>query len=321
MGLLRVNIGGLFTFVCRHGVSLENRCLVHCQNSFLYSTLHGSSPVRLAYDSIDANSDGEDLPPLVILHGLFGSKTNWRTLAKRFHRDTGRQIVTVDARNHGESEHSPEMNYFLQSLDVCNLFQELEISKAVVMGHSMGGKTAMTFSLSHPESVDSLIVVDMSPTKLSLDEDIPRYLAAKRAMNLNLIRDKRDAEKMLVDVVPNSFLRSFFLTNLVRTETRFKWRINLEALESNISEISSFPTDFPHQQFEGRALFVGGARSDYIKVEEFPAIHKLFPRAEIKFIPDSGHWPHAEKPLEFAKTVTEFLDECLQDHDELQDEN
>ena len=114
------------------------------------------------------------------------------------------QIVTVDARNHGESEHSPEMNYFLQSLDVCNLFQELEISKAVVMGHSMGGKTAMTFSLSHPESVDSLIVVDMSPTKLSLDEDIPRYLAAKRAMNLNLIRDKRDAEKMLVDVVPVS---------------------------------------------------------------------------------------------------------------------
>ena len=115
------------------------------------------------------------------------------------------QIITVDARNHGESEHSPEMDYYLQSLDVCHLFQELDLSKAVVMGHSMGGKTAMTFALSHPESVDSLIVVDMSPAKLTLDEDIPRYLATKRAMNLNLIRDKRDAEKMLMDVVPVSF--------------------------------------------------------------------------------------------------------------------
>ena len=115
------------------------------------------------------------------------------------------QIVTVDARNHGESEHSPEMNYFLQALDVCHLFQELEFSKAVVMGHSMGGKTAMTFALSQPEFVDSLIVVDMSPTKLTLDKDIPRYLATKRAMDLNLIKDKQDAENMLMDVVPVSF--------------------------------------------------------------------------------------------------------------------
>lgn len=110
----------------------------------------------------------------------------------------------MDARNHGESEHSPQMNYFLQALDICHLFQELELTKAVVMGHSMGGKTAMTFALSHPETVDSLIVVDMSPTKLNLDEDIPKYLATKRAMNLNLIKDKRDAEKMLTDVVPVS---------------------------------------------------------------------------------------------------------------------
>lgn len=96
------------------------------------------------------------------------------------------------------------MNYFDQSLDLWHLFEKLELSKAILMGHSMGGKTAMTFALSHPEFVDSLIVVDMSPTKLSLDEDIPRYLATKRAMDLNLIKDKKDAEKMLMDVVPVS---------------------------------------------------------------------------------------------------------------------
>ena len=106
------------------------------------------------------------------------------------------------------------MNYFLQAQDVWHLFQELELSKAVLMGHSMGGKTAMTFSLSHPEYVDSLIVVDMSPSKLSLDQDIPRYLATKRAMNLNLIKDKRDAEKMLMDVVPVS---SYYHTSLLYT--------------------------------------------------------------------------------------------------------
>lgn len=100
--------------------------------------------------------------------------------------------------------HSPEMNYFVQAVDVLNLFQELELSRAVLMGHSMGGKTSMTFSLCHPEYVDSLIVVDMSPAKIGIDKDIPSYLAAKRGMNLNLIRNKQDAEKMLVDVVPVS---------------------------------------------------------------------------------------------------------------------
>ncbi len=99
------------------------------------------------------------------------------------------------------------MNYFVQALDVWHLFQELELSKAVLMGHSMGGKTAMTFTLSHPEYVDSLIVVDMSPAKIGVDKDIPRYLATKRAMDLSLIWDRRDAEKMLMDVVPVSNVR------------------------------------------------------------------------------------------------------------------
>lgn len=94
------------------------------------------------------------------------------------------------------------MNYFVQSLDVCHLFQELELSKAVVMGHSMGGKTAMTLALSHPECVHSLIVVDMSPTKLTLDDDIPQYLAAKRDMNLAFVNNKQDAERMLMNAVP-----------------------------------------------------------------------------------------------------------------------
>lgn len=96
------------------------------------------------------------------------------------------------------------MNYFVQAVDVWNLFQQLELSRAVLIGHSMGGKTSMTFTLCHPEYVDSLIVVDMSPTKIGVDKDIPSYLAAKRGMNLSLIRDKRDAEKMLIDVVPVS---------------------------------------------------------------------------------------------------------------------
>lgn len=271
--------------------------------------------MQLAYDSIDASSYGEDLPPLVILHGLFGSKTNWRTLGKHFHRETGRKIVTVDARNHGESEHSPEMNYFGQALDVCCLLKELELSKAVVMGHSMGGKTAMTLALSYPECVHSLIVVDMSPTKLTLDDDIPQYLAAKRDMNLAFVNNKQDAERMLMNAVPNPFLRSFFLTNLVKSESGFKWRINLEGIESNISEVSGFPTQFRHQQFDGRTLFIGGGKSDYIQFKELPSIKNLFPRASIKFIPDSGHWPHAEKPMEFAQIVIDFLDNHLQDHD------
>ena len=114
------------------------------------------------------------------------------------------QVIALDARNHGESEHSPEMDYFAQVLDIWNLFQELDIANAVVMGHSMGGKAAMTFALSHPEIVDKLIVVDSSPTKSPSDQEMQKYLAAKKRMDLSIVKTKKDAEQQLIDSVPVS---------------------------------------------------------------------------------------------------------------------
>ncbi|EDO44599.1 predicted protein, partial [Nematostella vectensis] len=274
-----------------------------------------SSPVQLTYsrvEGVDRDPDPPD-PPLFIMHGLFGNKKNWRTIALTMNEKTGREIVTIDARNHGKSEHHDRMNYTLQALDARQLMYELEIPKAVLVGHSMGGKVGMTFALTYPEMVDKLIVVDVSPSRSVSEDDIQRYLNTKLQMDLGKVRSKQDAEKMLegavkvciVHLVP--MLRQFFLTNLVATSTGFQWRVNLEAIDRNLEEIMTFPEEFPYPTFEGDVLFIGGAKSNYIQRSDYARIYKLFPRAEITYIPDCGHWVHVDKPNELMDIILEFL--------------
>lgn len=308
----------LLPFAHRNQSRLAFRCITRFQISQVNNSIADErSPVRLAYDNFDANAAGKDLPPLMILHGLFGSKRNFRELAKMFNKETGRQIVTVDARNHGDSDRSPHMSFSLMASDVYHLIQELQLSKVVLLANSMGAKTAMTFALTYPTSLDSLIVVDTSPSpKRSqfAEEVFPPGIKALKTVDLNQIKDRRDVDNVLKDVIPIEVLRSYFLKNLVKTDSGFKWKVNLEAIDDNLSEVISFPTQFPHQKFNGRALFVGGSESKYISESDYPTIYKLFPRADIKFIPDSRHWLIIEKPKEFAQTVMEFLAKDTADH-------
>ncbi|XP_031572207.1 protein ABHD11-like [Actinia tenebrosa] len=282
-------------------VSLRNVDIVRQSSSLITS-----SPVRLAYVRVEGKDTDPD-PPLFICHGLFGAKKNWRSIAKALNRKTSREIVAIDARNHGNSDHHPEMNYFVQALDAKHLIQKLDIPKVIIIGHSMGGKVAMTMALSFPELVEKIIVVDSSPAPSISDEDIQRYLKTKMEMGQSKIRSKRDAEKMMMNTVNSRILRQFFLTNLIPSEEGYKWRINLEAIDNNLQYLMDFPSKFPHKQFNGEAIFIGGGRSRYIQEKDYDIIYKLFPKAEITFIPDCGHWVHAEKPRELMEIIQDFL--------------
>ncbi|KAL8198728.1 UNVERIFIED_CONTAM: Alpha/beta hydrolase domain-containing protein 11 [Gekko kuhli] len=265
------------------------------------------TPLSLSYAVFDGPSPQ---PPLVFLHGLFGSKTNFQSLATKLVLQTGRQVLTVDARNHGSSPHSPLMSYEAMSADVQLLLHQLHLSRCVLIGHSMGGKTAMVLSLQRPELVERLVCVDISPSETSAVTSFQAFLAAMRAVNIprGLPRStaRRLAEEQLRSTIQEPATRNFLLTNLVSSEDRFMWRVNLEAISHHLNDILSFP-DF-QTPYSGPTLFLGGSKSGYISSDDYPEIERLFPEAEIQYVPDAGHWVHADQPEEFLTALCNFLE-------------
>ncbi|XP_015269041.1 PREDICTED: alpha/beta hydrolase domain-containing protein 11 [Gekko japonicus] len=265
------------------------------------------TPLSLSYTVFDGPSPQ---PPLVFLHGLFGSKNNFQSLAKKLVLQTGRQVLTVDARNHGSSPHSSLMSYEAMSADVQLLLHQLHLNRCVLIGHSMGGKTAMVLSLQRPELVERLVCVDISPSETSAVTSFQAFLAAMRAVNIprGLPRStaRRLAEEQLRSTIQEPATRNFLLTNLVSSEDQFMWRVNLEAISHHLNEILSFP-DF-QTPYSGPTLFLGGSKSEYISSNDYPEIERLFPEAEIQYVSNAGHWVHADQPQEFLTAVCNFLE-------------
>ncbi|KAL5016869.1 hypothetical protein ScPMuIL_006458 [Solemya velum] len=275
-------------------------------------TLQNSQSLGLSYASYQQTNNIETGPPLVILHGLMGSKANWHSISKVLSR-TGRQVIAVDARNHGESPHSPNMNFSLMSKDLIYLLDELEIDTAVLMGHSMGGKTAMVASLTESDRVDSLIVADVSPTR-SPGRTLPNLLdcmlrvqLAMQDTYIPLSAAKQKANVMLEEVEPNKEIREFLVTNLVQKENGVRWQINLDSIINNRASISDFPQF--NEQFHKPTLFIGGRLSPYIREIDLPEIEWLFPNAVVQYIEGAGHWVHSDKPAAFVDIVKQFLTE------------
>uniref|UniRef100_A0A8B9QEX8 sn-1-specific diacylglycerol lipase ABHD11 n=1 Tax=Apteryx owenii TaxID=8824 RepID=A0A8B9QEX8_APTOW len=248
-------------------------------------------------------------PPLVILHGLFGSHGNFQTVAKAVARRSGSKVLTLDARNHGSSPHSPLMTYEVMSLDVQHLLARLGITKCILLGHSMGGKTAMTLALQRPDLVERLISVDISPSSTTAVSEFSAYISAMKSVNIpdGLPRSaaRRLADDQLRPVVQLAQLRQFLLTNLVEMEGRYIWRVNLEAISHHLSDIMSFPVF--HKPYPGPALFLGGSNSPYISPKDYPEIQRLFPKADIQFIEGAGHIVHQDKFEEFITAILNFL--------------
>jgi esterase len=240
--------------------------------------------------------------PLIILHGLFGSLDNWRTLSRIFARSL--QVLALDQRNHGRSPHSDTFNYHVMAEDVHDFMLQHGLQSASLLGHSMGGKTAMQFAVKYPAMVAKLIVVDIAPRAYPPGHD--DIFAALSALEVRTLRTRQEANAILATALPDETLRQFLLKNLERASTGgFQWRIHLEGLRNNYEEILKEVK--ANSQFDNPALFISAGNSGYIQEEDIPGIKALFPHAQVVTIPDVGHWLHVEAPQVFGKTVLDFL--------------
>ncbi len=238
--------------------------------------------------------------PLIILHGLFGASDNWLTIGKSLSEHF--EVYLVDQRNHGQSFHDPEHSFEAMALDLGDFITDHAISKPIVIGHSMGGKVAMRYALDHPENLEKLIVVDISPRGYKVHHD--KILAGLKSINLASLSSRKEADDQLAVYVSNLGERQFLLKSLNRTYEGFEWKINVKAIDRNIGlivgEISGDPIGLP-------TLFIDGENSNYIRDIDFPIIKNLFPNSSIITIKNAGHWVHAEQPEDFLKTVSDFL--------------
>ncbi|XP_027718339.1 protein ABHD11-like [Vombatus ursinus] len=267
----------------------------------------GPRPVPLSYRLLDSE---DTHPPLVFLHGLFGSKTNFQTIGKTLQQQTGRKVLIVDARNHGESPHSPDSSYEAMTADVEALLPQLGLTPCVLIGHSMGGKTAMMLALQRPELVERLISVDVSPLPTTAVSDFSPYLVAMKSVQvpkeLPLPQARRVADEQLSLLIKEPPIRQFLLTNLVKASNgEFVWRVNVEALLQQMDKIMDFP--LLQKSYPGPTLFLSGAKSKFIQPGHFSEIKRLFPQAQILSVPEAGHWIHAEQPQDFMSRIKRFL--------------
>ena len=246
---------------------------------------------------------GEVGTPIVILHGLLGSNRNWTSIAKRLAQK--HKVVALDLRNHGSAPWADAMSYSLMAADVRAYIEQNALGPVTVIGHSMGGKTAMRLALDAPSLVERLVVVDIAP--VDYDHSTGEYVEALRALDLDGVSSRNTLDERLAESVSEPAIRAFLLQNLVRQKQGFTWRANLDALSKAMPSLMAFPTG-DHDRFRGPALFLSGASSNYVTSSQKPAIERLFEKADLRVIADAGHWVHAEQPTAFLAHLQHFLE-------------
>lgn len=241
--------------------------------------------------------------PLILLHGLFGMADNLMPIAREFAQNY--TVYVPDLRNHGRSPWDEKMSFSIMAGDVVRLMEEQGIRQAHFLGHSLGGKVAMTIALEQPQRVRSLVVADIAPVNYPpRHEQIIKGLSQVAQAEIN---SRRQADTDLEPFVEDEGIRRFLLKSLAKNEETelFDWRFNLEAISENYHKLrESIIWDMP---FEGETLFIKGELSDYITAEHEEAIRAAFPDFQFKMIQNAGHWLHAEKPAAFVKVAKKFL--------------
>ncbi|MEO0429293.1 MAG: alpha/beta fold hydrolase [Pseudomonadota bacterium] len=246
----------------------------------------------------------EGAVPLVIAHGLFGQGRNFGSLSKRF--GDGWTVISVDMRNHGDAPHDARMDYEAMAADLAAVIRSEARGRAVLLGHSMGGKAAMTLALSTPDLLEALIVADIAPVPYEHYEH-GGIIAAMQAADLSAVTRRSQADPLLAEAIPDAGLRAFILQNLAIEDGAARWKPNLSALSENMPAILGFPDALPEPAYEGPTLFIHGERSDYLAEAAKPRIRALFPDAEFETVEGAGHFLHAEKPDAFFAAVSRFL--------------
>ena len=246
---------------------------------------------------------GENGPDFVVLHGLFGSGKNWRSFAGSLEEDF--QVWTLDARNHGDSPHADSMSYQQMAEDVVRFFDGNELENVILLGHSMGGKTAMQLALRFPDRIAALIVVDIAPVCYDHQQKQLKLIEAMQGLHLAAEMSRSDIEKKLALKIPEKRLLSFLMTNLNGQNGQFQWRIGLQQIAAGMPDLLNYPD--LKSVFKGPVQFIGGENSAYLKFEYHALIRKYFPESRITLLKNCGHWLHVEQPAAFQKTVNEFL--------------
>lgn len=222
--------------------------------------------VELAFEAV---GDGS---PLVILHGLFGAGRNWTRIARAL--GDRHRVYLPDARNHGASPRGQTMSYTEMAQDVLALIERERLQRPLLIGHSMGGKTAMTLALEHPQAISGVAVIDIAPERYS--NQFSPYMIAMRGLD-------------------------------AATDERFDWRLNLLAVAMCMQELCGFPQQLRHRRYDGPALFLAGADSAYVHADSHAGISRLFPRARLEHIDDAGHWVHADQPGALLRALRGWL--------------
>ena len=241
--------------------------------------------------------------PLFILHGFLGMSDNWKTLANSLSENY--QVHIIDQRNHGRSFHSEDFTYELMADDLLDYMSWHQLDKVHLLGHSMGGKTAMLFAVENPEKVNKLIVADIAPKYYPAHHQ--SILEALHAVDFNSIKSRKEIDLIFEKYIPETGIRMFLLKNVYReSKDTLAYRFNLESLSENIEEIGvGLPS---RTMFNGKTLFLKGENSGYISQDDEALIHAHFPDSRIVTISNAGHWLHSENPTDFYNNVVEFLE-------------
>ncbi len=251
--------------------------------------------------------------PIVILHGLYGSSDNWANIGKRLAEK--HTVYMLDQRNHGRSPNADSHTYNDMRNDLETFFEQHKIEKAILLGHSMGGKVAMWFAADFPEKIERLVIADIAPKDyLLLNEDSQfnlhrNILLAMQEIDFSLVKSRNDVNDFMAEKLDDARIRQFLLKNVVKDKTskQFKWRVNAEVLYNHLDEIVS---GVNYNWLDDRTpitsypvIFIRGLLSKYILPEDEILIKKIYPDARIVDIPEAGHWLHAEQPKKFLQAV------------------
>ncbi len=254
------------------------------------------SVVKLAFEQF-----GEpNTAPLIILHGFFASSRNWRQVAQKL--AVNHCVYVPDLRNHGASPHHPVMDYQAMAVDLLAFIDQQGFTVVNLLGHSMGGKLAMWFALNYPDQVNKLIVADIAP--VSYQHNFDQLINALNALPLAAISNRKQAEMLLAEAIPELSYRQFLLQNLILENGHYRWRIDLDIFRHTAPNIVAFPDCDHLTPLCRKILFIAGATSGYVKEED---VYALFPDAILRFIANAGHWLHVQQPDAFLAQVEHYL--------------
>ena len=247
-------------------------------------------------------------PPLVVLHGLFGAGSNWRGIARELMAT--HTVVCVDLRNHGASPWADAMNYLAMADDVKQLIGRLGLTRPAVLGHSMGGKTAMALALMYPTLVDRLIVVDIAP--VSYADTLTPFADAMRTVDVVAAASRADIQRRLQELVPDPNAVPFLMQNLMTQNDRFDWRLNLIGIGAAMPQLCAFPSELLGLDFRRRTTVIAGEHSNYVAQRDGSSFWPMFPRVTVEVVEGAGHWIHADRSEAFLACVRRALHESSQ---------